>query len=194
MLGGNVGFAVAGGRSLRMGRDKALLPWQGATLLDHTVARLRSACQEVRILSGPERRYEERGVPVEIDSMADAGPLAGIHSALTGIGLRHGLFLAVDLPFVPTPLLARLLEVALEFDAVVPVHAGGTEPLCAVYGPACLEPIGRRLRAGERKMTAFWPDVRVRILEEAEIAPFGEPALLFRNLNGPSDWAALSER
>jgi molybdopterin-guanine dinucleotide biosynthesis protein A len=176
-----------------MGRDKALLPWQGGTLLDHTLARLRSTCREVRILSGPERRYEDRGLPVEIDTLADAGPLAGIHSALAGLDASHGLFLAVDLPFVPAPLLARLLDVALEFDAVVPVHAGGTEPLCAVYGRACLESIGRRLEAGERKMTAFWPDVRVRIFGEIEIAPFGEPATLFRNLNAPSDWSELSE-
>jgi molybdopterin-guanine dinucleotide biosynthesis protein A len=177
-----------------MGRDKALLPWQGATLLDHTLARLRSTCAEVRILSGPERRYEDRGVTVATDTFADAGPLAGIHSGLAGLGERNGLFLAVDLPFVPVPLLARLLAAAEEFDAVVPVHAGGAEPLCAVYGPACLEPIGRRLLAGERKVTTFWPDVRVRVFEQDEIAPFGDPAALFRNLNAPSDLSALSER
>jgi molybdopterin-guanine dinucleotide biosynthesis protein A len=177
-----------------MGRDKALLPWRGATLLDHTLARLRSTCQEVRILSGPERRYEDRGVAIEVDGMADAGPLAGIRAALAGIDAGRGLFLAVDLPFVPASLLARLLAVAEGFDAVVPVHAGGAEPLCAVYGRACLVPIGRRLEAGELKMTAFWPDVGVRVFAEEEIRPFGEPARLFRNLNAPSDWAAFSER
>ncbi|MFI5183067.1 MAG: molybdenum cofactor guanylyltransferase [Vicinamibacteria bacterium] len=189
-----IGFAVAGGRSRRMGRDKALLPWQGGTLLDHAVSRLGSTCGAVRILSGPERRYEDRGVPVVIDTLADAGPLAGIHSGLAGLGEGNGLFLAVDLPFVTIPLLARLLAIADGFDAVVPVHSGGAEPLCAVYGPACLGPIRRRLEAGERKATTFWPDVRVKVFREDEIAPFGVPAALFRNINTPADWSALSER
>jgi molybdenum cofactor guanylyltransferase len=189
-----VGFAVAGGRSLRMGRDKSLLPWETTDLLGHALARLRRACGDVRILCGPEPRYEGRGVSVLTDLVPGAGPLAGVLTGLTSAAGRPGLFLAVDLPLVPAALLARLVALADGFDAVVPVSPRGPEPLCAVYGPACLEPIRRRVTAGELKMTAFWPDVRVREVAPSALADFGDPAALFRNLNTPADLAGEAGR
>ncbi len=182
-----VAFVVAGGESLRMGRDKALLPWGNADLLDHAVARLRAVAADVRILCGPERRYVERGLPVEPDVVADAGPLAGVLAGLAAATGRAGLFLAVDLPDVPIALLARLVERAEGWDAVVPVSPRGPEPLCAVYGPGCLEPIRARIEAGDFKMTAFWPDVRVLQLPPDELGEFGDPGEMFRNLNTPDD-------
>jgi molybdopterin-guanine dinucleotide biosynthesis protein A len=182
-----VGFVVAGGQSRRMGGDKALLPWGHRDLLGHALERLRAATGDVRILCGSGPRYLDRGVPVETDLVRDAGPLAGVLTGLTAAAGRAGLFLAVDLPLVPVPLLARLAELARDFDAVVPVSPRGPEPLCAVYGLACLEPIRRRMAAGQRKMTSFWPDVRVRELRPAELAAFGDPDDLFRNLNTPAD-------
>lgn len=190
----SIGFAVAGGRSLRMGRDKALLAWGSGTLLDHAVERLRAACSEVRILSGTEPRYADRGLSVLADTLPDGGPLAGVCAGLESSGDRVGLFLAVDLPLVPASLLRRLLELAGGADAAVPVTEDGAQPLCAAYGPACLAPIQRRLRAGERKMTCFWPDVRVRRVEPAELSAYGDPAALFRNLNTPEDYEGAAPR
>lgn len=185
-----VGFAVAGGRSRRMGRDKALLPWGTGTLLDHTLARLREACGDVRILCGPEPRYADRGVPEYVDEVADAGALGGVLTGLSRIGdATSGLFLAVDLPHVPVALLRHLLALVADFDAVVPVSAAGPEPLAAVYASSCLEPIRTRLARAEFKMTCFWPDVRVREVCVPELQAFGDPALLFRNLNTPDDYA-----
>jgi molybdopterin-guanine dinucleotide biosynthesis protein A len=181
------GFVVAGGRSLRMGRDKALLPWGETDLLGHALARLRTVAGDVRILCGPGPRYLDRSVPVEIDLVPDAGPLAGVLTGLTAAAGRHGLFLAVDLPRVPVALLARLLALAEGADAVVPLTPRGPEPLCAVYGPACLEPIRRGVAAGDLRMTSFWPGVRVREVRAPELAAFGDPDDLFRNLNTPGD-------
>jgi molybdopterin-guanine dinucleotide biosynthesis protein A len=184
-----VGFAVAGGRSRRMGRDKALLAWERTDLLGHTLDRLRAACRQVRILSGAERRYADRGVPVVLDAAADAGSLAGVVAGLATTE-GPGLFLGLDLPFVPASLLAHLLTLAEGADAVVPVSPRGPEPLCAVYGPACLAPARRCVAEGRLKMTAFWPEVRVRHLEAADLAAFGDPEHLFRNLNTPEEYEA----
>ena len=182
-----VGFVVAGGQSRRMGRDKALLPWGETDLLDHALERLRAVANDVRILCGAERRYLERGLPVEPDLARSVGPLAGVLTGLATAPGRPGLFLAVDLPRVPVGLLRRLAERAEDGDAVVPVSPRGPEPLCAVYGPACLAPIRRRMAAGDFRMTGFWPDVRVLELGVAELAAFGDPEELFRNLNTPAD-------
>jgi len=184
-----VGFAFAGGGSRRMGRDKALLAWERTDLLGHTLDRLRAACRDVRILSGAEQRYADRGAPVVLDPTPDAGSLAGVVAGLEAAG-GPGLFLGLDLPFVPVSLLAHLLALADGADAVVPVTPGGPEPLCAVYGPACLAPARRHIAEGRLKMTAFWPDVRVRQVGPAELAAFGDPDRLFRNLNTPEEYEA----
>ena len=185
---GATGFVLAGGRSQRMGRDKALLPWAGATLIDHVLMRLREACGDVRILSGAEERYLDRGVPVHTDTLLGAGALGGVYTGLSRVTGSVGLFLAVDLPLVPTALLRRLLELADGYDVVVPVSPGGPEPLCAVYARTCLEPIRRRADEGRFAMSAFWPDVRVRRLQRDELLPFGDPAEMFRNVNTPEDY------
>lgn len=182
------GFAVAGGRSRRMHQDKALLPWAGGDLLGHALARLRQVTGEVRILSGPDPRYLDRGVPVDLDRIDDGGPLAGVLAGLSAVPGRAGLFLAVDLPLVPVPLLERLLALEREADAVVPESRRGPEPLCAVYGPGCLGPIRRGVAKGDLKMTSFWPAVRVRRFSLAELAAFGDPDRLFLNLNDPADY------
>jgi molybdopterin-guanine dinucleotide biosynthesis protein A len=177
-----------------MTRDKALLLWNGRTLLDHTLSRLRDVCDSVRILCGPEPRYGETAVPVDLDAVPGAGPLGGVCGGLAGLkdgGI--GLFLAIDLPLVPPALLSRLLVLSPGFDAVVPVTAAGPEPLCAVYRASCLESVRRRLEAGERKMTCFWADVRVREVSEAELADLGDPAKLFANVNTPEDFANVEE-
>jgi molybdopterin-guanine dinucleotide biosynthesis protein A len=192
-----VGFVLAGGRSARMGRDKALVPWGETDLLGHALARLRRVTPEVRILAGSELRYPDRGAPVDVDLVPNAGPLAGVLTALEAAAGRAGLFLALDLPFVPVPLLSRLVELADGSDAVVPVSPRGPEPLCAVYGPACLPPIRRRIAGGDLRMTGFWPDVKVRQVPPAELAAFGDPSHLFLNLNTPADLEAaggVSER
>jgi len=185
------GFVVAGGRSERMGRDKALLPWAGGTLLEHALLRLRAVCADVRILSGAQPRYAGLGVPVLTDVVGEAGPLGGVHAGLLSLGAPLGLFLGVDTPLIPPALLGALVAAAGGFDAVVPVVEGRPEPLCAVYRRTCLEPVQRRLETGERKMTSFWPDVRVRTVAEEELAAFGDAAEMFRNLNTPEEYLRL---
>ncbi|PYQ18199.1 MAG: molybdenum cofactor guanylyltransferase, partial [Acidobacteria bacterium] len=114
-----VGFAVAGGRSRRMEQDKARLAWGETDLLGHALQRLRAVCRDVRVLSGPEGRYADRGVPVIVDPIEDVGSLAALLAGLEAAG-GPGLFLGVDLPFVPVPLLAHLASLAETADAVVP--------------------------------------------------------------------------
>ncbi|HET8646277.1 MAG TPA: molybdenum cofactor guanylyltransferase, partial [Vicinamibacteria bacterium] len=180
----------AGGRSRRMGRDKALLPWGPATLLDHALARLREACGEVAILCGPQPRYAERGVPILTDVVAGAGPLAGLVTALEADASDLALLLAVDVPFAPVSLLRYLLQRCQGADAAVPFTGGRPHPLCAVYRRTCLDAARRRLAAGDLKMTAFWPDVRVVEVREPELSPFGDPDVLLRNLNTLKDYEA----
>ena len=190
-----VGYVLAGGQSLRMGKDKALLPWGEQTLLDHALCRLREATARApAILSGPEPRYAERGVPVFPDVVTGAGALAGVLTGLERLppDADFGLFLAVDLPLVPGELLKRLaLRAKKGTDAVVAFSPAGPEPLCAVYARTALDAVRRAVEADELKMTSFWTTICVHALYEAALAEFGDPKALFRNLNAPADYLAL---
>jgi len=185
---GAVGFVLAGGRSARMGRDKALLPWGDGDLLDHALTRLRACCDDVRVLCGPEPRYLERGVPSELDAAHNVGAVAGLLTALERAAGRPALVLAVDLPHVTVPLLEALVARLPAHDAVVPASPRGPEPACAVYGPGCLAPLRQRMAGGQLSLQSFWPDVRVARLEGAALARFGDPQRLFDNVNTPGDY------
>jgi molybdenum cofactor guanylyltransferase len=174
-----------------MGRDKALLPWGGGTLLGHALDRLRTVCADVAVACGDQPRYAEAGARLVTDVVAGAGPLGALVSVLAQAPTPLALLLAVDLPFATPELLRFLLEEAgAGDDAVVPVTGEGPHPLCAVYRTSCLSPARRRLDAGEYKMTSFWPDVRVRALPEGALTPFGDPAHLLANLNSVNDYRA----
>ena len=187
LVGPPVGLALCGGRSTRMARDKALLPWGETDLLGHVIARLRAVAPDVVVLSGFEPRHAGRGCPVVTDRTADDGPIAGLEAGLAFAAGRPVLLLAVDLPLVATALLRTLVARLSGADAVVPLSARGPEPLCAAYGPGCLPAIRTRTAAGEKKMTAFWPDVRVREVPPRELARFGDPEAMFLNVNEPLD-------
>jgi len=137
-----IGFVMAGGRSTRMGTDKALLPWEGTTLLDHAITRLLAVTADVRILCGPTPRYADRNRPLVVDLEGEtdgAGPLAGLAAGLASAGDAPGVYLGVDLPGVSVELLSALASID-DGDAVVPVTEDGPEPLCAVYRAACSAP------------------------------------------------------
>ena len=187
-----VGFVVAGGLSTRMGRDKARLAWQGTTLLDHAIARLAAVCRDVRILCGPVPRYEDRGRPLVVDGIPDGGPLAGLAAGLASAGDAAGLYLGVDLPLVTIDLLAALAALGGDADAVVPVTADGPQPLCAVYRKGCLGAVRARLAAGDRRMTSFWPEVRVHRVEGTALSAFGDPRRIFHNVNAPADYLGMA--
>jgi molybdopterin-guanine dinucleotide biosynthesis protein A len=171
-----------------MGRDKALLPWGGTDLLGHTLARLSRVTGEVRILAGSRPRYAGRGVAVVTDRAPDLGPMAGLLAALEAAHGRPVLMLGVDLPLVPTALLERLLVLTGAADAAVPVSPRGPEPLCAVYGPACLRPVHSAVAHGDLRMTEFLSELRVHEVGPAELVPFGDPAEVFLNVNSPADY------
>jgi len=170
-----------------MGQDKAVLPWRDTDLLGHAIARLRAVTPDVAILCGPEPRYADRGLPALTDRTDDDGAIAGLLAGLVHAGGRPVLLLAVDLPLVPVALLQSLAEELADGDGIVPLSPRGPEPLCAAYGPACLPAIRRCLARREKKMTAFWPGVRVRTLPPPALVRFGDPETMFINVNEPAD-------
>jgi len=180
-------YILAGGKSSRMGADKALLEFEGETLLARTLRKARSVAGRVCIV-GAREKFELYG-PVIEDVYADRGPLAGIHAALQATTTELNLVMAVDLPFLPESALKYLLEQARACDAVVtiPRIGGFRQTLCAVYRLEFAELAEESLRSGRNKIDPLYEQTSVRVLEEEELAEVDIEASMFENLNTPQD-------
>jgi molybdopterin-guanine dinucleotide biosynthesis protein A len=181
-------FVLAGGKSSRMGADKALLELASQTLLQRVLELARAVTEDVRIVGSPEKFGEF--VPVVEDKYANRGPLGGIHAALASTSTTFNLILAVDLPFLEKEFLLHLLAEARTSGAVVtvPRAAGGLQPLCAVYRREFAELAEQALAEGRNKIDTLYAQTTVRIIEEDELARFAFSPAMFDNLNTQEEW------
>jgi molybdopterin-guanine dinucleotide biosynthesis protein A len=181
-------FVLAGGRSSRMGEDKAFLELDGKTLLARMLELASSVAPEVSVV-GQKEKFAAYG-PVVEDLFPDRGPLAGIHAALGASQTELNLVLAVDMPFLTTSLLQHLLDVARASGSVVTVPrvSGRLQTLCAVYRREFAAWAEDSLGAGRNKIDPLFALVPSRIVEEEELAALDFPARMFDNLNTRQDW------
>jgi len=183
-------FILAGGKSSRMGQDKAFLRLGDRTLLTHALELVGAVAGSVWILGSAEK-FAALGSVVE-DLYPDRGPLAGIHAALTQTRTDLNLIIAVDLPFLRSSFLNYLLSQSRETMAVVtvPRAAGGLQPLCAVYRRSFAEVAERSLRGGKNKIDRLFTEVKTRIIEQDELTRNRFSEKIFRNVNTAQDWEA----
>lgn len=186
------GVVLAGGRSTRLGRDKALLELEGRPLITRTLDVLAQLTGDLIIVTSLASHLFPQSARVVADRYVDAGVLAGVHAGLLAARGELALVVACDMPFLNLDLLRYIISLARDADVVVPRWTD-VEPLHAVYRPAtCLGPIERALARGERRIVSFYRDevreVRVRYVERAEITRFDPQGLSFFNVNGPEDW------
>lgn len=189
------GFVLAGGRSSRMGTDKAALQLNGRTLLQHAVQTVGRVTGSQVIILGSQQLYVSYG-PVIEDHYSGCGPLAGIHAALSNSRTRFNLIIAVDTPFLSSALLRHMAARALETGAVVtvPEIGGYTHPLCAVYSRDFLPIAESALKSGSFKIVPLFPKDRTCIITEAELARFAFDPEMFDNLNTPEDMKRARQR
>jgi molybdopterin-guanine dinucleotide biosynthesis protein A len=183
-------FILTGGRSSRMGTDKAFLIFGAQTLVERALTVAASVSPQVAIVGDPAK-FSKYGTVIE-DVYRDAGPLAGIHAALLQSSAELNLMLAVDMPFVSQALLAFLFTSATSTDALVtvPRTGRGFQPLCAVYRLGFAKAAEQALRAGKYKIDALFAGLRTRVIEESELQTAGFSAELFMNVNTPEDLQA----
>jgi molybdopterin-guanine dinucleotide biosynthesis protein A len=181
------GVVIAGGASSRFGSDKALALLDGMTLVERARRTLASVCADVVVADAG------RGLLDGVESAAD-GPGQGPAAAILGAArLRPGralLVLACDLPRVPEELLRRVAGAA--GDWVVPRHAGGVEPLCALYRPRAIAALAEQVDGGDFALHHL-PRARVDVgfLDAQSFADLGDPREIFANVNTTDDLRRL---
>lgn len=189
----------AGGRSLRMSKDKAWLEINGRPMIEHVLAAAQVVAERLLLVVNPANaqlaRYEELAMQWQAELLPDRhdfrGPLGGLETALQqSTGHEPVLLLACDLPFVTAEflLLLRTLHDAEQNELTVPLdRAGQPQLLTAIYAASCQSHVTARLARGELKMRQLLNDVRVREVSFVEYAHLAGAATLLRNLNSPAD-------
>jgi molybdopterin-guanine dinucleotide biosynthesis protein A len=184
-------YILAGGKSTRMGTDKAFVMFDCFTLLARALEVAQSVTPEVRIVGDPSKFG--LFAPVVEDLFHECGPLGGIHAALRASHTELNVILAVDLPFVSPALLQYLIKRARESASatVTVAQAGGRwQPLGAVYRPGFADVAEQALRARRYRIDALFEAARTQVIAEEELETAGFSSKMFRNLNTPEELEA----
>jgi molybdenum cofactor guanylyltransferase len=181
-------FVLTGGRSSRMGSDKAFLELEGKALIARAIELARKVTPNVSIV-GASEKYSAYG-PVVADIFPRHGPLGGIHAALRASRSDLNLMMAVDLPFLEARFLEYLIARAAESDAPITVPKSGEyfQPLCAVYRKEFANIAERALAKGRNKIDSLFDEVNLCTLTEEDLTTNGFDLSMFRNLNTQADW------
>lgn len=187
---------LAGGRSSRMGTDKALLPLANAphgTFLAHLAATLSSLSNELLLVARDEEqaaryRVAAAGVRIVIDKVPDYGPLMGIYSGLSAIQAAKALVVAVDMPFVQSALVSLLLARASDTAMTVPVVNSVPQVLCAVYPRSFLPQIETNIAQGKRDPRSLLTSAPVQYIDETQLRAVDPQLRSFINVNTPEEW------
>lgn len=177
----NAGFVLVGGKSTRMGQDKALLPWHSQRLVEKVASTVAAVTGSVTLVGHPER-YGSLGIFCLADRRPELGPLAGIEAALEAAQGEWNLIVGCDMPDINVDALRGLLDQADRTHAscvAVRDIAGQIHPLCAAYHVQCLPTITRSLDEGRLKL--------MNVLQELQAEYFPVPMEL-TNINTPEDW------
>jgi len=185
------GIILAGGKNLRLGRNKALEIIGDKTVIERVLARLSRILNTIIIVTADGKNHlmplpDARFVA---DIYPGKGPLGGIYSGVSGSSTDLNIVVACDMPFLSTDLLQHMLELAHGFDAVVPrTRESLFEPLHAVYSRNCLPVIKSHVESGKLSIRAFLAEVKVRYVEEDECRRYDPELLSFFNMNRQADY------
>ena len=183
---------LAGGASRRMGRDKAMLPFGDATLLQHLIEKYRTL-GPVAVSVNQAGKYPFSDAAELVDRFPDCGPMNGIVSAFSDTDADELFLTAVDLPYGDPKLAQRLSELRGDADLCI-LRRGkkGVEPLFAVYGRNCGSAAHECLSAGNYSVFELFSRVKLRYVLPEELPEFDLDRIL-RNVNTPEDYQALSD-
>jgi molybdopterin-guanine dinucleotide biosynthesis protein A len=181
---------LAGGKSSRLGRSKALQVIESKSLIQWVVDRLATFSTEI-IIATAHGEAIPCSSAVRIKTVADTypgkGPLVGIYSGLIASSSSRAIVVGCDTPFLSVGLLEYMTQTLAEFDVALPRIGEMIEPLCAVYSKNCVAPIQKLLEQNELRISKLLSMVKVRYIKEDEINSFDPEHLSFFNINSQAD-------
>lgn len=188
------GIILAGGKSSRMGRNKALLDFGGRSIIERTVDLFKSIFPEVILVTNSPEEYTNLGIKIVTDIFPGKGSLGGIYTGIFHSSHDYSFIASCDMPFLGRELIEFLISLKEGYDVVVPRLKDGHEPLHALYSKNCLNQIVVMINKGDLRIIGFYPDVRVREVAEDELQPYIFIPSPFININTPEEYEDAVKR
>lgn len=191
---------LSGGKSSRMGTNKALLKVSGQTNIERIVHELEKFFHPLILVTNEPESYRFLALPSVMDQYPGMGPLAGIHAGLTASGEEVNAIVACDMPFVSGELLWALAEKIGRYDAVVPVIFGQQHPLFAVFKKNIAQTAAESIKKGQLRMKDLLGHLNVLYVTEEDLPAGLDVTQIFYNMNHPNEyeeakkWAEAGER
>lgn len=184
---------LVGGKSSRMGRPKALLPFDGEPLIAHVVRGLKKMFAEALVVAAPDQELPELPARLVRDEIAYQGPVSGIYHGLSASTQEVCFVTSCDAPFLNLTLIAHLISQISDHDVVVPYWEDRFQPLHGVYRTSCSPLLKDQLERGELRPIFLYDKVRTRKIHEEEIRRFDPDGLSFLNMNSPAEYKTALE-
>lgn len=188
------GIILSGGKSLRMGENKAFILIEGVPIIQRIFQLFHCLFQEVLIITNQKEVYQHINAKVYNDLQPNLGVLGGVYTGLYYATFPYAFVAACDMPYLKAPVIKYLIDHINGFDVVVPKTPDGLQPLHAVYSKNCLEPIKRVLDQSQTKVIDFYPYVQINIIEAMELQSLDPTLESFVNLNTPEELNHLIQK
>ncbi len=185
---------LAGGKSSRMGMDKALLKLNNLTLIVGALEKIRVLFDEIIIVTSQSVKYNFKGIKEVVDIFPGQGPLGGIHAGLKTAKYEKAFVVACDMPFWEPDIVKRLWDAATDYDAAVPKKDSFLEPLFAVYSKACLPAIEECFKQNLLSVFDFYQSVKINYVEKDDLLSFTNSKRAFLNINTPEEYYKITNQ
>lgn len=184
------GVILAGGLNTRFGgRNKAFIQIGGKTIFQRLYELYRELFEEIIVVTNNPLDYLDCNALIVTDLFPIRSSLTGIHAGLFAASHPFAFFAACDTPFLQKSLVQLLLhQIDPAADAIIPEPAKGFyEPLCAIYGKACLKPIEGQLQEGRLQILQLFRKIRIKMVQETHLRESDPDLVSFFNINTPAD-------
>ncbi|MCX5807428.1 MAG: molybdenum cofactor guanylyltransferase [Proteobacteria bacterium] len=190
----NISCAIlAGGKSLRMGRDKATLPVGTKLLINMVHDEAKKVFKEIIVISNHHERITGIDAPIFKDILPLQSPIVGIASALLYADTPYVFVLPCDAPFVSEESIEYMIDKAHGEDLIIPRSKGGYEPLYAIYSRSCIPHLFKLIAQNNLKVRGLFPFISVKVLEEHPYF-INNGYSVFTNINAINDLAIIQNQ
>ena len=160
------GIILSGGKSSRMGFNKAFIDISGQSIIDRTVSLFKELFYEIILVTNDPAEYEKLGIFITIDIFKGAGSLGGIYTGLFHASSEYSFVAACDMPFLNKEVISRMIKISDKCDAAVPFLMGKYHPLHAVYSKKCLKPMAEMIKNKDLRIANLFEKIKTNRLEE----------------------------
>lgn len=187
------GIILSGGKSTRMGENKALIKVDGIPIINRIHNLFRKLFQEIMIVTDQKEIFSHLDATFYEDLLPNCGVLGGLYTGLFFSSFKYSFCVACDMPFLRESVIEYLIKNIQGQDGIVPKTNDGLQPLHAIYSKSCLEPIKFIIDQGNYKIIDFYKMVHIKFIEEEEFFSLDPSMESFINVNTPEELVLIKK-